>query len=186
MARLVAKKGVDTLLQALSTLPADLHWRYLHIGGGQEKAKLKARADELGLGERIEWLGAKPQTEVLAAYRRADLFVLASRIADDGDRDGLPNVLMEAGSQELPAISTSVSAVPELITDGENGLLVPPDDARALASAIESLIRDPARRLQLGETARRTVIERFSMNAGLDVLARKLSAEIDGHRQAAA
>ena len=75
---------------------------------------------------------------MIAAYREADLFVMASRIAADGDRDGLPNVLMEAGSQELAAVTTSVSAVPELITDGENGLLVPPDQPEALAAALES------------------------------------------------
>ncbi|MGI9452332.1 MAG: glycosyltransferase family 4 protein, partial [Geminicoccaceae bacterium] len=128
VARLVAKKGVDTLLDALRLLPSDLHWRYVHIGGGAEKDAIKAKASDLGLDNRIEWQGAKAQAEVIAAYRNADLFVLACRIADDGDRDGLPNVLMEAGSQELPLVTTSVSAVPELITDGENGLMVEPDD----------------------------------------------------------
>ena len=83
----------------------------------------------MGLSHRIEWRGARAQPEVLAAYREADLFVLASKIADDGDRDGLPNVLMEAQSQRLACISTDVSAIPELIEDGVTGLLVPPDPA---------------------------------------------------------
>ncbi|MGI9500105.1 MAG: glycosyltransferase family 4 protein [Geminicoccaceae bacterium] len=179
VARLVAKKGVDTLLDALERLPADLHWRYVHIGGGAEKERIQAKARDLGLADRIDWQGAKSQDEVIAAYRQADLFVMASRIAADGDRDGLPNVLMEAGSQELTAVTTAVSAVPELIVDGENGLLVPPDDPAALAAAIETLIRDPARRLQMGRFARKTVLERFAMDPGLDKLAARLRADIE-------
>ncbi|MEM8950163.1 MAG: glycosyltransferase family 4 protein, partial [Pseudomonadota bacterium] len=132
-----------------------------------------------GLADRITWQGAKAQAEVIAAYRAADLFVMASRIAADGDRDGLPNVLMEAGSQELAAVTTAVSAVPELITDGENGLLVSPDDPAALAAALEALIRDPERRLNMGQTARRIVLERFSMDPGLDTLAARLRDEIE-------
>lgn len=178
VARLVAKKGVDTLLDALKLLPADLHWRYTHIGGGAEKERIQAKARKLGLFRRIDWQGAKAQAEVILAYQKADLFVMASRIAADGDRDGLPNVLMEAGSQELAAVTTAVSAVPELITYGENGLLVPPDNPEALASALESLIRDPERRLQMGKTARAIVLERFSMNPGLDTLTARLRTEL--------
>ena len=178
VARLVAKKGVDTLLEALERLPSDLHWRYVHIGKGTETDRLKEKADDLGLTDRIEWRGAQSQENVIAAYREADLFVMASRIAEDGDRDGLPNVLMEAGSQELPAISTTVSAVPELITTGENGLLVPPDQPAALAQAIETLMRDPERRLSMGQAARRIVLECFSMEPGLDQLATRLRNEI--------
>lgn len=186
VARLVAKKGIDILLEALAMLPADLHWRYTHIGGGAEKEAIRQRAKALGLESRITWLGAKSQAEVIAAYRAADLFVLASRIAEDGDRDGLPNVLMEAGSQELPAVTTKVSAVPELVADGENGVLVEPNDARALAEAIEALIRDPIKRRRLGKTAREIVLERFSMEPGLDQLADRLRAEIGIDEQAAA
>ncbi len=179
VARLVAKKGLDTLLEALSRLPADLHWRYVHIGKGSEADLLYKRAEELGLDGRIDWEGAKAQAEVIAAYRSADLFVMASRIAEDGDRDGLPNVLMEAGSQELAAVTTTVSAVPELIANGENGLLVPPDDPAALAKGLEKLIRDPKRRLLMGQNARRIVLERFAMDPGLDLLAARIRDEID-------
>lgn len=186
VARLVAKKGVDTLLEALSKLPPDLHWRYTHIGGGAEKVVIKAKAEALGLDDRIDWQGAKAQAEVIAAYRKADLFVLASRIADDGDRDGLPNVLMEAGSQELAAVTTAVSAVPELITDGENGLLVEPNDPDGLTKALEALIRDPRRRQCFGKNARRVVLERFSIDPGLDKLAARLLAEARAGHQVAA
>lgn len=94
--RAVEKKGYDVLLQALALLPADLHWRMDHIGGGEELAKLKVLATELGISGRIVWKGALAQEEVLDHYRRADLFALACRIAANGDRDGLPNVLVEA------------------------------------------------------------------------------------------
>ncbi len=112
-------------------------------------------ARSLGIDDRITWLGPQPQEAVLAHYRSADLFVLASRIAADGDRDGLPNVLMEAQSQGLACVSTRVSAIPELIVDGETGLLVPPDDDSALAEALARLIRNPALRHRLGVAGRK-------------------------------
>ena len=94
----------------------------------------QARARKLGLSERIEWRGACDQAEVIDALRDADIFVLPSRIASDGDRDGLPNVLMEAASQELPILSTNVSSIPEFIENGKQGVLVEPD-AEALAAS---------------------------------------------------
>jgi glycosyltransferase involved in cell wall biosynthesis len=178
VARLVPKKGVDVLLEALARLPRDLAWRYEHIGGGALRRELEARAEALGLGGRVAWLGPRPQDEVLSAYRRAELFVLPSRVAKDGDRDGLPNVLLEAGSQELATVASDVAAVPELIEDGVSGRLVPAGDAVALARAIEALIRDPALRLRLGRAARASVLERFAMEPGLERLAARLRAEI--------
>jgi glycosyltransferase involved in cell wall biosynthesis len=186
VARLVAKKGLDTLLEALHRLPPELHWRYVHIGRGDQADLLMAKAEKLGLAHRIDWQGAQSQEQVIAAYRHADLFVMASRIAEDGDRDGLPNVLMEAGSQELAAVTTSVSAVPELIIDGATGVLVAPDDPVALADAIAALARDPQRRLAMGQAARRSVLERFAMDPGLDHLAARLRDEVATPRQKAA
>src|SRR6185503_14331704 len=97
--RLVEKKGTDVLLEVLARLPATLHWRLVHAGGGPLKGRLEARARALGIAARVTWRGARTQTELLAEYRAADLFALASRVARDGDRDGLPNVLAEAQSQ---------------------------------------------------------------------------------------
>lgn len=168
--RLVEKKGTADLLEALARLPADLDWHLTLIGGGNLAQSLKARAETLGLGARIAWRGAQPQDEVLAAYRAADLFVLASRIAGDGDRDGLPNVLMEAQSQGLACLSTRVAAIPELIEDGVTGTLVPPDDPAALAAALERLIRDAELRRRLGAAGARRVRESFAMEAGIDAL----------------
>src|SRR5690606_15495250 len=142
--RAVEKKGFDHLLEALAALPPGLHWRLVHIGGGPLSAALRTRARALGLADRVAWRGPQPQQAVLAACRDADLFVLPCRIAADGDRDGLPNVLMEAQSQRLAVLSTRVSGVPELIEDGVTGMLVPPGDPAALSAALAALIADPA------------------------------------------
>ena len=98
------------------------------------------------------------------------MFVLASRIADDGDRDGLPNVLMEAQSQSLACVATAVSAIPELLRAGETGLLVPPDDPLSLARALERMIRDPALRQRMGAAGERRVRSVFAHDATIDAL----------------
>ncbi|MFQ5984177.1 MAG: glycosyltransferase family 4 protein [Alphaproteobacteria bacterium] len=169
--RAVAKKGYDDLIAALALLPAGLGWRFVHIGGGPLLDTLRRQARAVGLGGRVTWLGAQPQEVVLDHYRAADLFVLASRVARDGDRDGLPNVLMEAQSQGLPVLSTQVSGVPELIEDGVNGCLAAPGDRPALAHALAALITDPGRRARLGQEGIARVHERFGMERGIDQLA---------------
>ena len=174
--RAVEKKGLDVLLEALARLPTELDWRLTQIGGGALRDKLRRQAERLGLAARIEWLGAQPQEAVLAQYRAADLFVLASRIADDGDRDGLPNVLMEAQSQGLACLASDVAAIPELIHADETGLLVPPDDPDTLAEALARLIRDPALRARLGAAGERRVRRDFGMTAGIDALAARFGA----------
>jgi glycosyltransferase involved in cell wall biosynthesis len=175
--RAVPKKGYDDLLAALALLPANLAWRLVHIGGGSLAATLRNHAEGLGLGQRIEWRGATPQPEVLDAYRQADLFVLAAKVTEDGDRDGLPNVLMEAQSQRLACIATNVSGIPELIDDGITGLLVPPANPPALAQGLTELIRDPVRRAALGSAGEQRVRKIFAMNAGIDLLARRFGLE---------
>ena len=172
--RLVEKKGYDDLIAALAMLPKDLAWRFDHIGGGALKARLHAAAEKAGIADRIVWHGAQAREAVIDACEAADLFTLPSRIAKSGDRDGLPNVLMEAQSLGLCCLSTRVSAIPELIEDGETGVLVPPHAPEALAKALEALIRDPARRTQLGAAAAKHVRARFSSNPGIDRLAEKL------------
>ncbi|KPH06969.1 colanic acid biosynthesis glycosyltransferase WcaL (plasmid) [Rhizobium acidisoli] len=175
--RAVEKKGYDVLLRALALLPADLHWRMDHIGGGEELAKLKALAGKLGLSHRIVWKGAMAQEDVLDHYRRADLFALACRIAANGDRDGLPNVLVEASSQRLVCLSTAVSGVPELLEDGENGLVVPPEDPALLAKALETAIRNPALRKRLGDAAERRVRDDFDYHSSIRQLTGLFEAE---------
>jgi glycosyltransferase involved in cell wall biosynthesis len=171
--RAVEKKGFDDLLAALAALPEDLHWRLVHIGGGEKRRALADQASAANLDGRVDWRGAQPHDVVLAAYRAADLFVLPSRIARDGDRDGLPNVLMEAMSQSLCVLSTRVSGIPELIDDGDTGRLVDGGDRPALAAALTDLISDPASRQRLGQAGAARVRRDFAMDRGIKRLAVK-------------
>ena len=171
--RAVPKKGFDDLLAALALLPRELNWRLVHIGGGTLAKNLKDEATRLGLADRIDWRGARPQPDVLAAYRAADLFVLAAKAAADGDRDGLPNVLLEAQSQGLACVATRFSAIPELIDDGRTGLLVPPGDRMALAAALQHLIRAPTLRARLGDGGKARIHTAFDADIAIESLARK-------------
>lgn len=172
--RKVEKKGYDDLLNALASLPAGLHWRFEHVGAGDLSDALKAQAAALGLADRCLWRGAQPQKAVFEALARADLFVLASKRAADGDQDGLPNVLMEAAHQGLPLVSTQAAAIGEFVEDGETGLLVPPAAPRDLGLALARMIADPALRQRLAQRAGEVVRTRFSYEAGVDWIASAL------------
>jgi glycosyltransferase involved in cell wall biosynthesis len=172
--RKVEKKGYDDLLKALAQLPRTLNWRFEHIGAGGLSDALKAEAARLEIADRCAWLGAQSQKQVFAALARADLFVLASKKAADGDQDGLPNVLMEAAHQGLPIVSTRAAAITEFIEDSVNGLLVNPAAPEELAVALELLARDPAMRRRLADSAAHTVRTRFSFDAGVDWIAAAL------------
>ena len=174
--RTVEKKGYDVLIDALARLPATLHWRLVHIGGGEGRAGLKRRARRAGIADRIDWLGSQAQEEVLRRYRAADVFALACRIGRNGDRDGLPNVLMEAQSQSLACLSTRLPSVAELIVDGETGLLAMPDDAADLAAGLQRLISDPVLRHRLGDAGLRRVHDDFSFEGGIVRLAARFGA----------
>ena len=173
--RAVAKKGFDDLLRALACLPGDLHWRFAHVGGGALLGDLKAQAEAAGIADRVAFLGAKTQPDIVALMREADLFVLPAKEAADGDRDGLPNVIMEAASQGLAIIASRFAGIPEFVRDGIDGDLVPPGDWAALSNALNLLVRDPARRLSLGQSAATRLRADFSAESGLDWLAAKLS-----------
>lgn len=165
--RPVPKKGYDTLLRALAQVPGE--WRFVHVGGGS--GPLQAMAESLGIAGRCDWRGARDQAEVLAALRAADVFALACRVAGDGDRDGLPNVLVEAASQGLALVTTTVSAIPEVFTDGETALLVPPDDVTALAGALARAVQDADLRARLGAAAEAVVRARLDYRTSVAQLA---------------
>ena len=159
--RAVAKKGIDNLLNALAKLPEDLHWQWTHIGGGELHDDLVQQAKDLEIIEHCNFLGSKTQQEVIAQYKVSDIFILPCKIDDTGDRDGLPNVIVEAESQRLPVITTPISGIPELIRDDGNGVFVQPDDSDELCAAIASLAKDPKRRKRLGLEGEKNVREDF-------------------------
>ena len=178
--RLVEKKGTEVLLEALARLSPALSWKFIHAGGGPLRRRLERLAHALGINGRVEWRGALTQEKLLIEYRNADLFALASRIARDGDRDGLPNVLVEAQSQGLACVATRVSAIPELVRDGQTGLLVDENDPDALARALEALIASPARRRSLGQAGQSRVFEHFGLDANIEHLALRFGLAAPG------
>ncbi|MGF1660056.1 MAG: glycosyltransferase family 4 protein [Rubrimonas sp.] len=184
--RAVEKKGYMDLLNALADLPKIMQWRFTHIGGGPEMEALKARAKDLGLSGKIKWLGKRDRPEVIEALRAADIFIMPSRIASDGDRDGLPNVILEAASQNLAIIATRLSAIPEFVEHDVTGVLVRPGHAAGMTEAIQQLARDPNRRANLGVAARARLEIKFGPKSGIEVIAKKLRAGLGAPAPASA
>ncbi|HEV7656462.1 MAG TPA: glycosyltransferase family 4 protein [Mycobacteriales bacterium] len=177
--RMVPKKGFDVLVEAVADLRdrgVDLE---LVIAGedGPDAGRIRALVAER-CPELVRFTGPLTQCELLELYRSANVFALACRVDGDGDRDGIPNVMVEAMAAGLPVVSTAVSGIPELVRDGENGLLVPPEDPAALAGALLKLAADAPLRDRLAAAGRATVAERFDG----DVLARRMAGLFHGGR----
>jgi glycosyltransferase involved in cell wall biosynthesis len=174
--RAVAKKGYGDLIQALAALPNDLHWRFAHVGGGELLSSLKRQAQQAGICDRVAFLGSKAQPDIIALLREADVFVLPSKKAASGDRDGLPNVIMEAASQGLAIVATDFAGIPEFIRNGIEGDLVRPGDWEALSNALNLIAREPGRRKSMGDAAYRRLRQDFSMDGGIDRLEERFRA----------
>ncbi len=170
--RLVPKKGLPYLLRACGVLArSSREFRCVIVGEGPERGALEHEAARLGLGDLVSFRGRASQEELLGLYRRAAIFALPCTVLADGDRDGIPNVLMEAMAVELPVVSTAISGIPELIRSGHDGVLVPERDVDGLAGALERLLADATLRRRLGENARATVLEKFNSAANARSLA---------------
>jgi glycosyltransferase involved in cell wall biosynthesis len=161
--RLVPKKGFDVLVEACAILKRrGFHFETAIVGEhGEHEAELRQQIDANGLNDHVRLIGPLEQSRLYTEYQRADVFCLPCRVLDNGDRDGLPNVLMEAMACGLPVVTTPVSGIPEIIKDGQNGTLVPPEDAEALANAIQRISSDRMLARNLGRAGRLTVLERF-------------------------
>ena len=161
--RLVPKKGFDVLVEACAILKRRrFHFETTIVGEhGEHETELRRQIEAHGLSDHIRLTGAMEQARLYTEYQRADIFCLPCRVLDNGDRDGLPNVLIEAMACGLPVVTTPVSGIPEIIKDGQNGALVPPDDAEALANAIQRISSDRMLARNLGRAGRLTVLERF-------------------------
>jgi glycosyltransferase involved in cell wall biosynthesis len=177
--RLVPKKGFDVLVEAVADLRDRGVELELVIAGEDGPDALKVRTI---VAERcpdlVRFTGPLSQCELLELYRSADVFALACRVDGDGDRDGIPNVMVEAMAAGLPVVSTAVSGIPELVRDGRNGLLVAPEDPAALAGALLKLAADVPLRARLASAGKETVTERFDG----DVLARRMAGLFRGGR----
>jgi glycosyltransferase involved in cell wall biosynthesis len=179
--RFQPKKGFDVLLDALPRVTR--HVSLTLVGYGPLEAALRAQAARLGLDGRLTWTGPLDQPAVRALYRASDLLVVSARVAPDADRDGLPNVVVEALSQGLPVIASRVGGIAEALEDGTEGRLVPPDDPAALASAIDALAADPDARRRMGAHGIRRVAAAFDLEAGVDRLV-ALLADTEDRRPA--
>ncbi len=182
--RLVEKKGLRYLVKACHILDEQgYEFECLIVGRGPEEKVLHELIQRYGLNKQVRLLGAMPQERVRELLQQADVFVLPCVVANDGDQDGIPVVLMEAMAMGVPVVSTFLSGIPELVESGVNGLLVSPREETALARAIAVLLQDAEKRARMGAAGRRKVLGEFNIErsaARLLVLFEGLAAEREG------
>jgi glycosyltransferase involved in cell wall biosynthesis len=174
--RLVAKKGFDVFVDACALLRArNLDLEAVIVGEtGEAEDALRRQIRDRGLQAHVRLAGPMTHSELFEEYRRSTVFCLPCRVLENGDRDGIPNVIAEAMAAGVPVITTPVAGLPELLEDGSNALIVSPDDAAALAHAVERLHRDPQLGERLAAAGTRTIRDRFDARQSIAVLARLL------------
>jgi glycosyltransferase involved in cell wall biosynthesis len=162
IARLTAKKGLPTIYQALRILcDQGISLHHTHIGGGEDREKIISLIKDLGLESVTQLVGTQPHQLVLEHYKKADLFVLGCKVASNGDRDGIPNVLLESMAMGVPVVVTDISAIPELVEDSKTGLLVPPGQPDKLAEAMLRLLTDGKLRNRVIAAGKQRVVRKF-------------------------
>ena len=163
--RLVEKKGFNHLIDAIARLRRDgIACECTIIGEGGKRSELAAQITALGLDDQVHLIGNRTQAEVKAYLHHAAMLVAPCIISADGDRDGLPTILVEAMALGTPCISTDIVGIPELIHDGETGLLVPPHDPDALAETITRLLEKPAYGEHLAANARTHIEQHYDIH----------------------
>lgn len=162
VARLTPKKGLPTVYRALKELHArGIRFEHILIGDGEDRQAVLALIKRLDLNMHTRWLGTQPHDVVLDHYRQAHLFVLGCEVAANGDRDGIPNVLLESMAMGVPVVATAISAIPELVETEKTGLLVQPGQPKQLAEAMIRLLTDSALRTRVISAARQRVMQDF-------------------------
>ena len=162
VARLVEKKGLSDLIRACGIAAAHGHgFTFLIYGEGPERGELSSLIEAMGLGSCVHLMGSCTQQDLVNVYQHADIFALTPFVTDDGDRDGIPNALMEAMACSLPVLVTNAGGISELVTHGANGLMSRPRDVNRIAAGLERLLQDADLRTRLGAAARETVTEGF-------------------------
>jgi glycosyltransferase involved in cell wall biosynthesis len=160
--RLVETKGFHVLVEAVARLrDRGQPCQCLIIGEGPEAGRLQNMVNDLGVADRVVLKGKLPPEALLSYYRRADVLAMPACIRNR-DADGIPTVLIEAMAMEIPVVATRVSGIPELVVDGETGLLVAPDDAAALAEALARLLRDQDLAWRLARAGRELVVSQYN------------------------
>ena len=169
--RLVDKKGFSNLVRACQLLKTwGTAFRCEIVGTGPLARPLREQIKECGLEQHVRLLGSMPAKDLRDYYHKATIFALPCVVATDGDRDILPNVLKEAMASGVPVVTTRLPGIEELITHGEDGLLVPPADVEALATSLECLLADAALRRKLAARARKVIEQRFDLRANFALL----------------
>lgn len=169
--RLVEKKGFDVLVDACAILDRrGVDFRCEIVGKGDLHGPLARQIAAHNLEEKVILAGPRPQDEVRLAYQQATVFALPCRIGSDGNRDGLPTVLLEAMACGLPVVTTPVTGNPEIVDDGINGRLIPENDPLALANALADLLQDDVQRRQMSLTARMKVERYFDVRQNVSQL----------------
>ena len=175
--RLVPKKGIDVILRALALLRSDSssRYRYRIVGDGPELPRLKTLASDLNLQD-VEFVGPVPPGVIQRELAQADVFVLGARMMPDGDRDGIPNAMLEAMAAGVPVVVSDAGGVSEVIRHRSTGWLVPPNNPEAFADALREVASDHHVRRRVASSARAEVRRRFTRNGRL--LALKLISEM--------
>lgn len=184
--RLVEKKGFTDLVHACACLKQrGIEFSCELVGTGRLSSVIKEQIRDGGVGDCVKMIGPLPQPVLRGHYERAMVFALPCVVAPDGDRDILPNVLKEAMAVGVPVVTTHLPGIEELVTHGENGLLVPPGDVEALAASLESLLTDAVLRRRLVAGGRKMIEERFDIKTNFASLKELLvqAAEESGTEQ---
>jgi glycosyltransferase involved in cell wall biosynthesis len=168
--RLVEKKGFPDLMKAFAALGPDRRYRLTVYGDGPMREALEAERHALGLDEAVDFAGEHDSTVIVEAMQQADVFAMTPFVTADGDRDGVPNVVVEALAAGLPVVSTDVGGVSEAVMHGHNGLLSKPRDVPGITATLERLLRDPELRHAMGVRARATVEAGFDVDRAAEQL----------------
>jgi colanic acid/amylovoran biosynthesis glycosyltransferase len=164
--RLIEKKGLDVTFKALAELKKQgLPCTLTLAGEGPEEAALRRLAGELGIENEVTFRGFLSQEALQVEFQKADVFVHPSRETESGDREGIPNSLLEAMSWRLPVVSTRHSGIPEVIVSGENGLLLESANPLLLTAALQSLASDESLYEKISANSRQIVEETYSIKA---------------------
>jgi glycosyltransferase involved in cell wall biosynthesis len=167
----IEKKGHKYLIEACNILAQrGIDFSCSIVGDGSDRPALEALISRYGLNDRVKLTGALEQRSVRRLYRDSDIFALACVIARNGDRDGMPTVLIEAMACGIPVITTPVTGIPELVIDGETGFLVPQRDATALADTLQRLMSNAELRACVGQNARQRAVEDFDVQRNAAIL----------------